>query len=302
MSAELPAVAEARMAALRSSGTWGSALTADEFAAIRSAGFEPVGQVFGAAVHGIGPASGYGCPGAPGPSGGGSPPWPATQVSGEGAAGSFGPLVQAMDQARHTAVDRMITECAELGGHGVVGVHVSRGTFPLGGTQFTVIGTAVRAPDAAYGKSAPFTSDLSGQDFAKLIMTGWVPVGLALGISIGSRHDDRGTTRQARWTSGNAEVAGWTDLMNQARHDARHQLESDVKRLGAEGVVIAAMQTQVRQRDCPATVGRHDHIVEATLIGTAVARFSRAGQRHDRPALGIMSLDPQRRQAARIRI
>ena len=145
MSDELPAVAGARVAGVRSSGTWGSALTADEFAAIRSAGFEPVGQVFGAAVHGIGPASGYGCLGAPGPSGGGSPPWPATQVSGEGAAGSFGPLVQAMAQARHTAVGRMITECAELGGHGVVGVRVSRGTFPLGGTQFTVMGTAVRA-------------------------------------------------------------------------------------------------------------------------------------------------------------
>ena len=290
------------MAALRSSGTWGSALAAGEFAAIRSAGFEPVGQVFGAAVHSTGPASTYGCPGAPGSSGGGAPPWPATQVSGEGGAGSFGPLVQAMDQARHTAVGRMITECAELGGHGVVGVHVSRGTFPLGGTQFTVIGTAVRAPGAAHGKPALFTSDLSGQDFAKLIMGGWVPVGLALGISIGSRHDDRGTTRQARWSSGNAEVAGWTDLVSQARHDARHQLESDVRRLGAEGVVIAAMQTQVRQRDCPAAVGRHDHIVEATLIGTAIARFSRTGDHHAGPALAVMSLDPQRRQAARIRI
>jgi hypothetical protein len=34
----------------RSSGTrgfWGSTLTADEFAAVRSVGFEPVGQVFG---------------------------------------------------------------------------------------------------------------------------------------------------------------------------------------------------------------------------------------------------------------
>lgn len=51
MSVKLPAVAGARMAALRSSGTWGSALTADEFAAIRSVGFEPVGQVFGAAVY-----------------------------------------------------------------------------------------------------------------------------------------------------------------------------------------------------------------------------------------------------------
>jgi uncharacterized protein YbjQ (UPF0145 family) len=290
------------MAALRSSGTWGSALTADEFAAVRTAGFEPVGQVFGAAVFSAGSATGYGCPGAPGSPGGGAPARPATQVSGLGGAGSFGPLVQAMDQARHTAVGRMITECAELGGHGVVGVHVSRGAFPLGGTEFTVIGTAVRAPGVAHGQAAPFTSDVSGQDFAKLIMSGWVPVGLVLGISIGSRHDDRNTTRQARLGSGNAEVAGWADLVSQSRHDARRQLESDVRRLGADGVVIATMRMRVRQRDCPATVGRHDHIVEASLIGTAVARFSRPGHRPDGPALAIMSLDPQRRQAARIRL
>ena len=62
MGEELPAVAQARIAQVRSSGTWGSALTADEFAAIRSAGFEPVGQVFGAAVYGVG-STGYSCPG-----------------------------------------------------------------------------------------------------------------------------------------------------------------------------------------------------------------------------------------------
>jgi uncharacterized protein YbjQ (UPF0145 family) len=298
MGADLPAVAAARMAALQSSGTWGSALTADEFAAVRSAGFEPVGQVFGAAVYSSGSAIGYACPGAGRPSGEGPP----TQVSGRGGAGSFAPLMRAMDQARHTAVGRMITECTELGGHGVVGVRVTRGTFPLGGTQFIVIGTAVRAPGAAQGQPAPFTCDMSGQDFAKLIMTGWVPVGLVLGISIGSRHDDRSTARQARWTAGNAEVAGWTDLVSQSRQDARHQLENDVKRLGAQGAVIAAMPMRVRQRDCPAAAGRHDHIVEATLIGTAVAQFAQAGQRHDSPALSVMPLDPERRQTARIRI
>ena len=274
------------MAALRSSGTWGSALTADEFAAIRSVGFEPVGQVFGAAVYGAGPPARTAARGRRDRPAAASPPGRRLRCPGEGGAGSFGPLVQAMDQARHTAVDRMITECAELGGHGVVGVHVSRGTFPLGGTQFIVIGTAVRAPGAAHGQSAPFTSDLSGQDFAKLIRAGWVPVGLALGISIGSRHDDRDTTRQARWSSGNAEVAGWTELVSQARHDARRQLESDVKRLGAEGVVIAAMPMRVRQRDCPAAVGRRDHIVEATLIGTAVASFSPGRAACRRPGSG----------------
>jgi uncharacterized protein YbjQ (UPF0145 family) len=148
----------------------------------------------------------------------------------------------------------------------------------------------------------PFTGEVSGQDFAKLIMAGWMPAGLVLGISIGSRHDDRKTARQARWGSGNAEVAGWTELVSQSRHDARRQLERDVQRLGAEGVVVAAMELQVRERDCPETVGRRDHIVEATLIGTAVASFSRARQREDGPALAVMSLDPQRRQAARVQI
>jgi uncharacterized protein YbjQ (UPF0145 family) len=291
------------MAGIRSSGTWGSALAADEFGAIRSVGFEPVGQVFGAAVYSAGGASGYRCPGAQGSSGDRvPPPQSATQVSGRGDLGSFGPLVQTMDLARHTAVGRMITECAELGGHGVVGVRLSRDTFPLGGPQFTALGTAVRAPGAAPGPPVPFTGEVSGQDFAKLIMAGWVPAGLVLGISIGSRHDDRKTARQARWGSANAEVAGWTELVSQSRHDARRQLESDVRRLGAEGVVIATMEMRVRERDCPETVGRRDHIVEATLIGTAVARFSRAERRHDGPALAIMSVGPQRRQAARVRI
>ncbi len=292
MSEVLPEAARARMASIRSSGTWGSALTTDEFAAIRGVGFEPVGQVFGAAVYGAGD-TGYRCPGAWRPPGEGAPPRPATQVSGQGGAGSFGPLVQAMYAARHAAIDRMTAECAELGGNGVVGVRLSRGSFAFGGTEFRAIGTAVRVPGPSPGPPQPFTSDLSGQDFAKLLTTGWVPVGLVLGISIGSRHDDRTTARQARWTSGNAEVAGWTELVSSSRHDARIQLESDVRRLGAEGVVIAAMSMQVHMRDCPETVGRHDHVVEATLIGTAIARFGPAARPRSGAALAIMSLGPR---------
>ena len=297
-----PAVTGERMAGMRPAGTWDSALSADEFAAIRSVGFEPVGQVFGAAVYGAGSASGSSCPGTGGSSGDARPARLAIDVPGQGGLGSSVPLVQAMDQARHTAIDRMTAECTVLGGHGVVGVRLSRGPFVLGGLEFTAIGTAVRAPGVTHGPRAPFTCDLSGQDVAKLIMAGWVPTGLVLGISIGLRHDDRTTVRQARWRSGNAEVAGWTELVGQSRREARGQLEADVRRLGAEGVVIAAMQLRVRERDCPAQVGRRDHIAEATLIGTAIARFSPAGQPGAGPALAIMSLDPQRRQAARIRI
>jgi len=270
--------------------------------------------VLGAAVYNVGYTGGYNCPGSWGTWGGyGTPAQTVTQVSSRGGYGSFAPLVKTMYEARHRALDRMTTECEELGGHGVVGVRLTIGSFPAGGLEFKAIGTAVRAPGvptvANWNKlpsgrhRTPFTSDLSGQDFAKLIMKGWVPAGLALGISIGSRHDDWATIGQTRWGSGNAEVTGWTELVNEARHDSRQELERDVRRLGAEGVVIAAMEMRVRDRECPAMEGRRDHIVEATTIGTAIARFTRAeddGQRHK--TLAIMSLDPQRRQAARIRI
>jgi uncharacterized protein YbjQ (UPF0145 family) len=300
MSEEPSAAAEATVAGARSRGTWGSVLSSQEFAAIGGVGFAPVGQVFGAAVYAAGSASGYACPGAPRSSGGVPPAGPAAPARARSDPGVFGPLVEAMYQARRVAVDRMTAECAALGGHGVVGVDLSSGSFFLGGLEFTAIGTAVRAPDAARRPRTPFTCAVSGQEFAKLIMAGWVPAGLALGISIGSRHDDRTTARQARWASGNAEVAGWTELVNESRHDARRRLEDDVRRLGAEGVVIAGMQMRVRERDCPVTVGRRDHIVEVTLTGTAIAGFSRAGRCHAGPALAVMSLGPQRRQAARI--
>jgi len=125
------------------------------------------------------------------------------------------------------------------------------GVAPLGGLDFTAIGTAVRAPGAARGQQAPFTCDVSGQDFAKLITAGWVPAGLAARYldRVAARRPE--TARQARRGSGNVEVAGWTELVNQSRHDARRQLEQDVRRIGAEGVVITGMQMRVRERDCP---------------------------------------------------
>jgi uncharacterized protein YbjQ (UPF0145 family) len=311
VSDELPPAAEARLAEIRASGTWGSALTTDEFTAIRSTGFEPAGQVLGACVYSIGYTGGYACPGAWGTWGYGAPVRTTTQVSSRGGYGSFGPLVKALYEARRKALDRMTAECEELGGHGVVGVRLTIGPFPAGGLEFKAIGTAIRAPGVGPvstwagrrgHRHRPFTSDLSGQDFSKLIMKGWVPAGLALGISIGSRHDDWLTVGQTRWGAGNAEVTGYTELVNDARHDARQQLDRDVTRLGGEGVVIADMDMKVRERECPVSEGRRDHIVEATTIGTAIVRFTRQEQRQTRPTLAIMSLDPQRRQAARIRI
>src|SRR5260370_15032004 len=120
--------------------------------------------------------------------------------------------MEAMYEAGHKAVDRMSAECTELGGQGIVGVLLTIGAFPAGGLEFKAIGTAVRAQGGGVVPPRPFTADLSGQDFAKLIMAGWTPVGLALGISVRARHHDWLTVRQSRWRAGNAGVVEHTDL------------------------------------------------------------------------------------------
>lgn len=295
------------MAEISASGTWGSALSTDEFAAIRSTGFEPVGQVLGAAVYNLGYTGRYACPSfssfgsfsrfQPMVMGG----YARTVVSSSGPGAVYGPLVQTMYAARRAAIGRMIAECAQLGGHGVVGVSLTIGGFPAGGLEFKAIGTAIRAPGVPPLRQ-PFSSDLSGQDFAKLFADGVMPVGLVLGISIGTRHDDWMTQSLGWWSAGNMEVSGYTELVSQTRHDARNQVQMDVARLGAEGVVVRDMNMRIDQNECPARDGARDHVVEVTIIGTAITHFQRSRRGAEAPSLAVLSLDPQRRQAARVRL
>jgi uncharacterized protein YbjQ (UPF0145 family) len=299
----LPPVARARLAEIKQSGTWSSALSTSEFAAIRSAGFEPAGQVLGAAVYNLGYTGygyGYSCPSGLGFSSySRMTAWrPGYAAISSSRQSPYAGLVQGMYAARRKAIDRMVAECAGLGGHGVVGVRLTIGQFPAGGLEFHAIGTAIRAPGAPRLRQ-PFTSDLSGQDFAKLIADGVVPVGLVLGISIGSRHDDWMTRSQTRWAAGNVEVAGYTELVAMTRHDARNEISKDVKRLGAEGVVLQSMDLRIGERECPAAEGARDHIAEATIIGTAITHFGRPSRKAEGPSLAMLSLDPERRRAVR---
>jgi len=283
--ADLPEAARARMAEISGSRTWGSALSSEEFAAIRGVAFEPVGQVLGTAVFHIGYTGGWSCSGAWSFTGG-------TDVS-SSAWAPFSQLVKSMYTARRVALSRATAECRALGGDGIVGVKLKVGAFPAGGLEFTALGTAVRARSKTRPVQ-PFTSHLSGQDFAKLMHAGWVPTGLAFGISIATRHDDWRTYGQIRWTAGNQEVDGYTQLINHARHDARVQLARDAASHGGDGVVVDEMELRVRERECPTYQNSRDHIAEAVFLGTSIARFHRS----ERPAgprpLTIMRLERER--------
>jgi len=269
--------------ALGGDGAWDSVLSADGFAAVRSVGFEPAGQVFGTAVYYLSASAGVSCPGTaarhlahdPGPE---APERSLVTLSGHGIPGPAARIAQALYAGRRTAIDRMTAECAELGGHGIVGVslqvkEVPAGSFDPGAAEFTVIGTAVRARGCP-PLARPFTTDLTAENFAKLLMAGWVPAGIALGISVAGLHDDLLTTRSGPWGTQNAEVPAYTELMVQARQDARSRLEEAVAGLGADGVVVSAMTLHVRSDACQAHPGGTDHFAQAVTTGTAVAQFA----------------------------
>jgi len=198
------------MAEIRASGTWGSALTSDEFAVIRSVGFEPVGQVLGArrlqhrlyrrlqTAQGPGDRTGTVCRLARSPSVG---PRrlrvvrPAGPGDVRGAAQGPGPDDGRVRRACVTVVVGRPADDRVVPGRRP-GVQGHRHRHPRARRP-----AGVRR-DQAHHKGAvraPFTSDLTGQDFAKLIMKGWVPAGWPSAISIGSRHDDWLTVGQTRW-------------------------------------------------------------------------------------------------------
>ncbi|MFI5763976.1 heavy metal-binding domain-containing protein [Streptomyces sp. NPDC051563] len=162
----LPGGAAGAAAKPRAGGTWESGLTAGEFAAVQGVGFEPVGQVLGTAVFTIGYTGLWGCPGAWSVTGG-------KKVPSSAWASSFSQLVRTMYEARRVALARAVAECRALGGDGIVGVElrVREAGFSEGALEFTALGTAVRAHSRVRPR-APFTSHLSGQDFAKLLYAG----------------------------------------------------------------------------------------------------------------------------------
>lgn len=313
---ELPMEAVARLERMRRTASWTSDLSGGEFAAVRGVGFAPVGQVVGSTVDWIG-YSGWGSCGpyraAAGSryrsTAGGSP----GRVVGTGGTGSspsvgYGVLRAALYSARRRATRRLEQECIAVGGDGVVGVQLTIRPFPgvKHALEFTAVGTAVRARGRQH-PALPFLSDLSGQDFARLLHSGWVPCGLAFGVAVGVRHDDYRTLGVARsWRNG--ELAAYTQLVQWTRAEVRTQIGTDVTRQGGSALVVQDMTLKIREQECRRYEGNQDHVAEATMIGTALAAFRpdlpqrpgvlqilRLDQRHDR-VVGARLTDQEQEQ------
>jgi len=228
-------------------GFFTSDLSVDEFLLVKQAGFEPLGLVLGSSIYHIGFQQAM---------------WNQSQ--------ELGVLTQAMYHARELAMTRMEEEADQLGADGIVGVRLDIGRYEWGAdlAEFIAVGTAVkhrggelhRAPNGR-----PFTSDLSGQDFAKLLLAGYRPVGLVMGNCV--YHVGRqGMLASLKQVGKNVEMPNYTQALYEARELAMERMQNEADELQAGGIVGARIVERSH--------GWGSHVIEFFAIGTGVVATS----------------------------
>ncbi|MGD0083096.1 MAG: heavy metal-binding domain-containing protein [Acidimicrobiales bacterium] len=288
----LPPAAMARMERGKAGGPHASLFGISGQAALEACGFSVVGEVMGCIVHHIGftgyggcgwmPANAYGGYGNFGNAGvggyglgnrsggygmGGRP---GVRTSSGGGWAGFAPYVDALYHGYDTAVLRMLLECRDLRGDGVVGVTLEQRHLGQDNREFIAYGTAVRA----HSKVRPanlFSTTLPAHDVAKLLHGGWAPAAITIGISLAIRHDDWATLQQARAWAGNTEVSGYTELVHHVRQDARQQFARRTAAYGADGAIMSDMSLDIW--DIEPGEGHRDHVALSFVHGTAIAQF-----------------------------
>lgn len=253
-----PQAADSRLAqtaGANPAGVFTSDLSVSEYVLLGEAGFEPLGFVVGSSIYHVGLQVGR---------------WSQNQ--------ELQVLTQAMYNARELAMARMRAEADHLGADGIVGVQLRMQMYVWGQDvlEFLATGTAVRAlASGAPGGGTPgahrapdgraFTSDLSAQDFFRLLAAGAVPVAFVLGTCVYhvAHQSMMATLRQ---TGQNQEMVQFTQGIYEARELALVRMQSEAEQARSSGIVGVNI-----------AVSNHvwgEHATEFLATGTAIRRLS----------------------------
>jgi uncharacterized protein YbjQ (UPF0145 family) len=290
------AIPEAALDRLRSSagagGSWTSDLSVAELSAVRRVGFRPLGMVVGMSVYqialqGVGPSyfglpsNGWGSLGTQGMGSGWSPSgfrgffkgYPCTHAV-YGLGHSYGVnyedlyYEQALTDTFRLALERLETEAHALGAHGIVGVRHTLTDLQVASTapviELKMVGTAIGRPSAP-PLERPFTSHMSGQQFAKLLDTGRVPAGMVFGVGAVRSQGGcvGGMTTTSSWSG--SEFVQRSEAVQQSQRIAVDEIEERARAFG-EQVVGVDVSLSMRE-------GGESAMASMYAIGTAVRRF-----------------------------
>jgi uncharacterized protein YbjQ (UPF0145 family) len=165
---------------------------------------------------------------------------------------------------------RMQAEAERLNADGVVGVNLRLQSYVWGQDvlEFVATGTAVRALKGEGAHRAPggraFSSDLSAQDFYRILASGSVPVAFVLGTCV--YHIAHQSAMQSLRQAGtNQEMVIFTQGIYEARELALSRMQAEATTSGASGIVGVNV-----------AVLNHvwgEHATEFFATGTAIRRL-----------------------------
>ena len=246
-----PEAADSRLAMTAGAdpaGVFTSDLSVSEYVLLGEAGFEPLGFVVGSSIYHVG-----------------------LQVSRWGRNQELQVLTQAMYSAREFAMARMRAEADHLDADGIVGVQLRMQMYAWGQSclEFVATGTAVRHLTGQGAHRAPdgraFTSDLSAQDFFRLLAAGAVPVAFVLGTCV-YHIAHQGVLQTLRQAGQNQEMMQFTQGVYEARELALGRMQAEATHARSSGIVGVTVE-----------VKNHvwgEHATEFLATGTAIRRLA----------------------------
>jgi uncharacterized protein YbjQ (UPF0145 family) len=240
-----------------------SDLSVNEFVLAKDARCEPISQVMGSSIYHVGQIADY-----------------------KGATGEIAVISDAHREARRRAVSRLYQEAAFVRADAVIGARLRERMITMGARgkggddggeviEFTVVGTAVRAPWITHPPGQPIVTDLSGQELWALAQDGFEPCCFLFEFC-----------RYHVWhvTSGSqrhGEILAATAAIDQARQIASKKILKQAASFQAELVVGSDIKLEVREVPCGyAECERNDLDVDLSWFCTGIRRIPGARDRH----------------------
>lgn len=159
-------------------------------------------------------------------------------------------LVHAHYRAKNDAVFRMLQEASLADAHAVVDANFRFSREDRNTIECSVIGTAVHFEGLRPPKT-PLVSPLSGEEFYKLLMKGWIPVSYCLGyhwhcMPVGYTNRSIGSM----WNMQNQEFTGVTHRFSDTRHHAIRQMVADARGgPRVDGFVGVSIETKIEETE-----------------------------------------------------
>ena len=239
-----------------------SDLSVSEFVLARDVRCEPISQVMGSSIYQVGQISDY-----------------------KGSTGELTVISEAHRQVRQRALSRLFQEAIYVGADAVIGARLAERMLTMGAQgkggddggevlEFTVVGTAVRAPWLTHAPGQPIVTDLSGQDLWALAQDGYEPCGFLFDFC--QYH----VWHVMRETAGIGELNGASNAIATARSLVANKVHTQAQHFQAEFVVGSDIKFDVREVPCGfASCELNDLDVKVSWFGTAVRRIPNAARR-----------------------